>query len=191
MAYTKDIVNGPWQQKIVLQRNTPPLTANESLSWHCSQNNPTAQILKNGTVVLVFRANACDPYTKPPLCTTQECQGEKLGVAVADHFLAEFIDHPSPIVAPYVQNITSNNEDPFMWMDAHDNSWHIVNHQQGKGNVCGSPNNGHSCGAHFYANDPRGPWKMSADAVYGSVRYYTSCTAHEHPTASTAPYAYG
>ena len=26
---------------------------------------------------------------------------------------------------------------------------------------------GHSCGAHFFAHDPRGPWKMSAEAVYG------------------------
>lgn len=167
MAYTKDIVNGPWQEKIVLRNNQDPLSANQSLSWHCNQNNPTAQILSNGTVVLVFRANACDPYSKPPLCKSPECTGEKLGVAIADHFLSDFVTHPDPIVATYIQNITTNNEDPFLWTDPTDNSWHIVNHQQSAGNVCGSPDAGHSCGAHFYANDPRGPWKMSADAVYG------------------------
>ena len=57
---------------------------------------------------------------------------------------------------------------------ANDGTWHIVNHQQSKGNVCGSRAAGSSCGAHFFARDPRGPWTMSRDPVYankgGTVR---------------------
>ena len=35
---------GPWEEKIVLRSNKDPLTKNQSMSWHCSQNNPTAQV---------------------------------------------------------------------------------------------------------------------------------------------------
>jgi hypothetical protein len=61
MAYTKDIVRGPWTQKLVLRNNAPPLSTNQSLSWRCNMGNPSAAILPNGTVVLVFRANAVWP----------------------------------------------------------------------------------------------------------------------------------
>jgi len=115
---------------------------------------------------LGFLSWQCPPYNRPPLCETASCAGEKLGVAIADHFLSEFVQHPDPIVAPYTQNITSNNEDPFLWVDKN-GGWHIINHQQSQGNLCGSAEAGHSCGAHFYARDPRGPWRMSSEAVYG------------------------
>ena len=53
-----------WTQKTVLRDNN--VSGNSSLqSWHCSQNNPSAQILPNGTVVLVFRANKCSPFVRP------------------------------------------------------------------------------------------------------------------------------
>ncbi len=165
LAYTKDIVNGPWNHKIVLRNNQEPLNESEKLNWKCSMNNPTAHILQNGTVVLIFRANACPPYNRPPLCKNSSCMGEKLGVAFASHFLSEYVQYPEPIVAPYIQNITSNNEDPFLWR-AKDGSWHMINHQQSKGNLCGSSAEGHSCGAHFFAKDPRGPWLMSPQPVY-------------------------
>ena len=160
MAWTKDIVHGPWDHRVVLMDNQDPLTPAQAASWHCQMNNPTAQVLKNGTVVLVFRANACDKKG-----------GERLGVAVATDFRSEFQVHPDPIVSPTAQNITSNNEDPFVWVEAEGTaaeSWHIVNHQQSHGNLCGSADAGHSCGAHFFARDARGPWRMSPQAVYSA-----------------------
>lgn len=152
MAWTKDLVQGPWQQRVILKDNGPQ--DNQS-SWHCIQNNPTAEILANGTIVLAFRADSCVGH------------GELLGVAIAKHFSADFVRHPEPIVAPDLHITTSNNEDPFLFA-LPDGSWHIVNHQQSKGNVCGDSTAGHSCGAHFFARDPRGPWQMSQEAVYSA-----------------------
>jgi hypothetical protein len=52
-------------------------------------------------------------------------------------------------------------------------SWHLINHQQSEGNVCGNGfndgNQGHSCGAHWYAENPHGPWLLSVEPAY-SVR---------------------
>ena len=45
-------------------------------------------------------------------------------------------------------------------------AWHIINHQQSVGNVCGGPDAGHSCGAHWFARNPHGPWVMSPEPVY-------------------------
>jgi hypothetical protein len=99
MGWTKDIVNGPWGQKVVLRDNLP--SDNQS-SWHCSQNNPSVHILSNGTIVMVFRANSCTARS-----------GEMLGVAFAANWTADFIQHPDPIVTP--ATAVSNNEDPFVW----------------------------------------------------------------------------
>ena len=124
-----------WKQKTVLRDNN--VSGNSSLqSWHCSQNNPSAQILPNGTVVLVFRANKCSPFVRPQRrlhnavrsaaavqvaafllhirlkqrrCCNAQNDGEQLGVAIASHFLADFETHPDPIVGPAVQVAYSCN----------------------------------------------------------------------------------
>ncbi len=153
MAWTKDPVRGPWKERVVLRDNTPG--QRNASSWHCIQNNPAPSVMKNGTVALVFRANNCLGG------------GEQLGVAIAPHWSADFKTEPNPIVTDAGG---TNNEDPFLFT-LPDGSWHIVAHQQGKGNLCGDyPKEapGHSCGAHFYARDPRGPWKMSPHAVYSA-----------------------
>ena len=60
-----------------------------------------------------------------------------------------------------------NNEDPFVFFNpSSGGSWHIINHQQSKGNVCGSPTAGHACGAHWFARDAHGPWRMSPEPAY-------------------------
>ena len=42
----------------------------------------------------------------------------------------------------------------------------MLTHQQSKGNVCGSPDAGHSCGAHWFAHSALGPWRQSAEPAY-------------------------
>lgn len=83
MAATRDVVAGPWQQRVILRDNKP---GDNQSSWHCTENNPSATVLPNGTVVLVFRANSCTAH------------GEHLGVATAPHWSAEFVRDEAPIV---------------------------------------------------------------------------------------------
>lgn len=154
MAWTENPVSGPWQQRVILDD-----TMGNQSSWHCESQNPTAHILENGTIVVVYRANNCD--------RNRATFGEHLGVAVANNWTADFVRDPDPIVSPKSpMTHGSNNEDAFVWRDQSDGSWHIVNHQQGQKNVCGGSEQGHSCGAHFFAENPHGPWHMSPDFVY-------------------------
>ena len=171
MAWAKDVVNGPWQSRVVLQDNGP---GENQTSWHCIENNPSAVVLPNGTVVMTYRANGCDKSDKAT-------SGEHLGIAVAPHWSGEFVRDPSAFVGPETSNGT-NNEDPFMWHqvdpDTGAASWHIVNHQQSKNNVCGSREAGSTCGAHWYAHSPHGPWTMSPEPAYNaSVRLINGSSA--------------
>eukprot|EP00750_Incisomonas_marina_P008108 INCI15235.1.p1 GENE.INCI15235.1~~INCI15235.1.p1 ORF type:complete len:430 (+),score=59.30 INCI15235.1:234-1523(+) len=156
MAWTTDPVHGQWQQRVILNS-----TGGNQSAWNCESQNPTAHIMPNGTIVMVYRANNCD--------RSPATFGEHLGVAVAANWSSEFVRDEDPIVSPQ-STLThgSNNEDAFLWQEG-DGSWHFVNHQQGKNIVCGpSPKDerGHSCGAHFFAENPHGPWHMSPDYVY-------------------------
>ena len=119
MAWTKDIVAGPWDQRVILKDNSPD---ENQTSWHCQEMNPAAHILPNGTIVVVYRGNGCTPGTPT--------SGEHLGVAVAPHWSKNFVRDPDPIISPQSTG-GSNNEDAFLWMDPRDGgSWHIINHQQ-------------------------------------------------------------
>lgn len=175
MAWTKDLVRGPWQQRVVLDDHTPP---NNQSSWHCSENNPAAMVLPNGTVVLVYRSNAC----KKNIATS----GEHLGVAVAPHWSGTFVRDAEPIVAPSMSRTgKTNNEDPFLWHVTNSDgnvSFHIVNHQQGIGNVCGDATAGHTCGAHWFARNPHGPWHMSPEPVYGAAVTFANGTTRSLQT---------
>ena len=67
---------------------------------------------------------------------------------------------------------------PFAWVAGRDGSWDSINHQQSNGNLCGNAGTwllGHSCGAHFFARDPRGPWRQSADIGRAGVRAESEC----------------
>merc|ERR1719272_1699091 len=75
MAWSKSL-EGPWEQRVVLARNH-----DGNLSrWDCNNNNPSLTVLPNGTVVMIYRANSCE-HGKG---------GEALGLAIAEHWGADF-----------------------------------------------------------------------------------------------------
>ena len=57
---------------------------------------------------------------------------------------------------------------PLQWVDARGN-WHALTHNQGVGNLCGSSDAGHSCGAHLFSRDSYS-WGISlGGSAYGSA----------------------
>ena len=78
-------VEGPWQQRVILPYHA---TSNPG-AWDCQNNNPTATIMPNGTVLLVFRANPCEGRGS-----------ESLGIATAPHWSQPFTRRPDPVIAP-------------------------------------------------------------------------------------------
>ena len=118
---------------------------NES-AWNCENNNPTATILSNGTIVLVYRADPCKAAA-----SGGAGGGESLGVAVAAHWNASYVRRGgAPVVQP--SDGTGFHEDPFLWQDKRGH-FHIVSHNQNTNNVCGSRAAGASCGAHLFSRD--------------------------------------
>jgi hypothetical protein len=90
LAYSKS-VHGPWTEKVIL----PYDADNNASAWNCENNNPTATILKNGTIFLVYRADPCKAAAGGGAGG-----GESLGVATAEHWsvrlLASATCHCSP-----------------------------------------------------------------------------------------------
>lgn len=76
---------GPWSYRVILPFNA----TGESKRWDCLNNNPTAHVLSNGTVILVYRGNPCEGKG-----------AESLGVAVAPHWNATYVRRENPIVSP-------------------------------------------------------------------------------------------
>jgi hypothetical protein len=91
LAYSRSVY-GPWEQKVIL-----PYDASGDLgAWNCENNNPTATILPNGTIVLVYRADECKAAAGGGAGG-----GEALGVAVAAHWNASYVRRAGdPIISP-------------------------------------------------------------------------------------------
>eukprot|EP00039_Didymoeca_costata_P003057 m.64857 g.64857 ORF g.64857 m.64857 type:complete len:248 (+) comp11680_c1_seq1:3-746(+) len=148
MAYSKSLTGG-WQTKVILRDNFPQ--SNHS-SWHFIQNNPSAIIMPNGTINLIFRADPDKGFG----------HGESLGLATAIHWNSSYVVDETPILSAGPKH--GNNEDPFAWVDKRGN-FHIVTHEQSTGCICGQAY-GSTCGAHLYARNIRGPWVVSKYPTY-------------------------
>jgi hypothetical protein len=51
MAWS-DSISGPWQTRVVLPAASP---ADDQRAWNCHNSNPSPVVLKNGTVLLMYR----------------------------------------------------------------------------------------------------------------------------------------
>jgi hypothetical protein len=157
LAYSKSVL-GPWTEKVIL-----PYDADGNASaWNCENNNPTATILSNGTIFLVYRADPCKASAGGGAGG-----GESLGVAIAAHWSGPYIRRAgAPIVSP--SDGTGNHEDPFLFEHSArrdgTKSFHIITHNQAAGNVCGNASD-HGCGAHIFSRDGW-TWTISRTPVY-------------------------
>jgi len=146
MAYSRSI-QGPWHSRVIL----PYDPDGQEAAWNCQNNNPTASILANGSIILVYRANPCEGHGS-----------ESLGVAMAANWNSSYVRRPGgPVVSP--SNNTGNHEDPFLFVDRR-GSFHIITHDQSDNNVCGDSKN-HACGAHLFSRDSWS-WTVSPTPAY-------------------------
>ena len=136
--------------RVILPYNSTP----SPTDWNCANGNPAVTILPNGTVFMVYRANACVGQGR-----------EALGIATADHWAGDYTRRTGgPIVSE--ADGSGNHEDPFVWVDGR-GAYHIVSHDQSAGNVCRDTEN-HGCGAHLYSRDSYS-WTVSKKPAYSSM----------------------
>ena len=149
---------GPWRSRTILKNyDTPGKSAHD---WDYWVSNPSALLLEDGGVALVFRSRPGDRFK------------ENLGVAFAPTWNATFTQEPEPIYEAPEFNSTPTNgagniEDPFVWQDARKN-FHIIAHSQGNTNVCGGgqPSGCGACSIHLYAKSMRGTWTPCLEPVF-------------------------
>eukprot|EP01049_Picozoa_sp_SAG25_P001744 SAG25_NODE_83_length_16558_cov_10.239307_2_plen_397_part_00 len=153
LAYSQSVY-GPWTEKVIL----PYDADGDSSAWNCENNNPTATILPNGTIVLVYRADPCKHSAGGGAGG-----GESLGVAVALHWNSTYVRRSgAPIVSP--ADGTGMHEDPFLFLDRRGN-FHLITHNQATDNVCGSRDAGSACAAHLWSRDSY-TWTVGRTPVY-------------------------
>jgi hypothetical protein len=146
MAWSKSI-HGPWNIRTVLKNFDKP---GKNLSdWDYYVTNPSATLLENGTVALVFSSVPGDRFK------------ENLGVAFAPHWNDTYVQDLTPIYEAPEKPLPStdgvgNIEDPFVWQDARSN-FHIVAHSQGNTNVCGGGKRAKGgCSVHLFSESVKG-----------------------------------
>ena len=128
--------------------------------WDYYVTNPSALLLDDGSVMLVFSSVPGDRFK------------ESLGTAFASHWNATYVQDPSPIWEPADgstakdANGVGNIEDPFVWRDARGH-FPIIAHSQGSKNLCeGGKDAGSACSVHLSSETAHGPWTTSLEAVF-------------------------
>jgi hypothetical protein len=168
MSYSRSAA-GPWSvSPRTILTNGVVKPGEQPSDWDCMISNPSAVLLRNGSIVIVFSALPC---TGPNYGKS----GTSLGVAYSPHWNGTYEQRKAPIwlkVGPAWPEPSArgvgNVEDPFAFHDKRGN-FHIVGHSQGLLNICGGSGGeveGNSCGIHFFAESFLGPWHYSLTPVY-------------------------
>jgi hypothetical protein len=158
MVYSSRKMTGPWVRHELTELQTNVRQFNR---WNCNKTNLAPLILKNGTVIMGYRAKSCvDMQLQIDNLCGRSCQN--IGIAVSHtgpH--GPYTLRPDPIA------VLSGNEDPFMWQNKR--GYFMVFHGKvGCGNTQAAVN---TCGTLGFSTDTY-TWYMSPFAAYdGRVQF--------------------
>jgi hypothetical protein len=172
---------GPWSEVGVIQ------TPDKDHDGY-SDANPSAVILPNSSVLMMWRGAGCAcsnscPALKTPLpneCSTNlnSCWQSRLHLATAPHY-SNFTDYDfnkQTLFPCSVPNVAERGaEDPYLWFET-GSGYHAVLHRNGckKGVGCDPK----VSGQHAYSEDGKS-WHLSAVDAYNATVYYTDGTTEE------------
>lgn len=142
-----DTVMGPWEERSIMHTSLDDLTA-----WNCNKSNPSALVLQNGSILLMYRGVPC---VRDQLCknkTKNLCQHQ--GIAFAENSDAPFVDRQGMIAE------LSGNEDAFFWQS--DRGFHALFHSK---NACEAYGEGGSCGSLAFSPDSW-HWTLNEEAAF-------------------------
>jgi hypothetical protein len=140
-------VTGPWEDREIMHTNLDDLSA-----WNCNKSNPSALVLKNGSILMMYRGVPCVRDEPCKNKTINLCQHQ--GIAFAENSSAPFMDRQGMI------SELSGNEDAFFWQSKR--GFHALFHSK---NACQSYGEGGSCGSLAFSPDSWS-WTLNEEAAF-------------------------
>jgi len=142
-------VTGPWEDREIMHTSLDDLTA-----WNCNKSNPSALVLKNGSILMMYRGVPCvrDHSVSCKNETVNLCQHQ--GIAFAENSSAPFVDRQGMI------SELSGNEDAFFWQSKR--GFHALFHSK---NACTAYSEEESCGSLAFSLDSW-HWTLNEDAAF-------------------------
>lgn len=128
-------VDGPWEQRVIMHSEPENPTA-----WNCNKSNPSAIVLNNGSILMMYRGTSCAKDTDCRKGTKNTCEHQ--GIAFAENADAPFVDRQGRIEA------LDGNEDAFFWQSKR--GFHALFHSK---NACESYGQSKQCGSLAYSHD--------------------------------------
>jgi len=140
---------GPWETRVIIQSEP-----SEPPAWNCNKSNPSAIVLKNGSILMMYRGTQCitdKSCRKGPINTC-----EHQGIAYADNSSAPFVDRQGQIKE------LAGNEDAFFWQGKR--GFHALFHSK---NACAAYNESKQCGSLAFSLDSW-HWTLNDEAAYNA-----------------------
>lgn len=127
-------------------------------AWNCNKSNPSGLVLKNGSILMMYRGVPCERDVSCRNSTINLCQHQ--GIAFAENADAPFVDRQGMI------SELSGNEDAFFWQT--ERGFHALFHSK---NACSSDGQGGSCGSLAFSRDSW-HWTLNQERAYdGSISW--------------------
>lgn len=123
-----------------------------------NETNPSALVLPDGTIAVTARRWEGGV----PTYTAQDWRGPYVAAPRAPVVLVR-------AGLPAQDTYTPFDEDPYLFMDAHQRGFHMLTHRQPNGTHCPVGPNPSDCdcaGGHMYATQLTGPWFVDLAVVY-------------------------
>jgi len=140
-------VTGPWEDREIMHTSIDDPSA-----WNCNKSNPSAIVLNNGSILMMYRGVPCERDTGCKNKTANLCQHQ--GIAFAENSSAPFEDRQGMI------SELSGNEDAFFWQSKR--GFHALFHSK---SACLAYGEEESCGSLAFSPDSWS-WTLNEDAAF-------------------------
>lgn len=156
---TAPSVEGPWKERVIFTTN-----ASDPHAWNCNKSNPSAIVLNNGSILMMYRGVPCirDKACRNKTSGLNICEHQ--GIAIAESVDAPFVDRQGMI------SELSGNEDAYLFQNKRGfvSLFHSKNacNDQAKG-----IDNSETCGSLAFSRDSW-HWTLNEDPVYdGNIEW--------------------
>jgi hypothetical protein len=156
---TAPSVEGPWKERVIFTTDV-----SDPHAWNCNKSNPSAVVLNNGSILMMYRGQRCirDPSCNNKTSGVNTCEHQ--GIAIAESADAPFVDRQGMI------SELSGNEDAYLFQNKRGfvSLFHSKNACKDKAQGI---DNTETCGSLAFSRDSW-HWTLNEDPAYdGNIEW--------------------